>query len=138
MRTGTGIIEATYENGLAKVQTNRNNLYTPCSDSMCDNNVVIDAVNTIGAAKGQFVKFNIPEDKVAVGGVMCFGMPLALIIIWGIFGYWFGSNYGYTCELTAFAGMIAGGLIGAFLLKQYEKKINNNATKVEIVEIIGE
>ena len=50
MRTGTGIIEATYENGLAKVQTNRNNLYTPCSDSMCDNNVVIDAVNTIGAA----------------------------------------------------------------------------------------
>ena len=138
MRTGTGIIEATYENGLAKVQTNRNNLYTPCSDSMCDNNVVIDAVNTIGAAKGQFVKFNIPEDKVAFGGVMCFGMPLALIIIWGIFGYWFGSNYGYTCELTAFAGMIAGGLIGAFLLKQYEKKINNNATKVEIVEIIGE
>lgn len=137
MRTGTGIVEAVYENGLAKVQTNRNNLYTPCSDSMCDNNVVIDAVNTVGAQKGQFVKFNIPEDKVAVGGIICFGMPLALIVIVGILGYWLGDQQGYTSELTAFAGMVVGGLIGAFLLKKYEKKINSNTTKVDIIEIIS-
>ena len=53
MRTGTGVVEEVCPNGLAKIQTNRNNLYSPCSDSMCADNVVIDAVNPIGAKKGR-------------------------------------------------------------------------------------
>ena len=61
MRTGTGVVEEVCPNGLAKIQTNRNNLYSPCSDSMCADNVVIDAVNPIGAKKGQYVQFNIPD-----------------------------------------------------------------------------
>ena len=39
MRTGTGVVEEVCPNGLVKIQTNRNNLYSPCSDSMCADNV---------------------------------------------------------------------------------------------------
>lgn len=137
MRTGTGIVEVVYENGLAKVQTNRDNLYSPCSDSMCDSNVVIDAVNSIGAKKGQFVRFTIPEEKVAVSGIVCFGVPLFFIIAMGIVGYWLGSTYGYTSELAAFGGMIVGGIIGGLLMKAYGNKIDDNTTKVDIIEVIS-
>ena len=66
MRTGTGVVEEVCPNGLVKIQTNRNNLYSPCSDSMCADNVVIDAVNPIGAQKGQYVQFNIPDAGMGV------------------------------------------------------------------------
>ena len=76
MRTGTGVVEEVCPNGLAKIQTNRNNLYSPCSDSMCADNVVIDAVNPIGAKKGQYVQFNIPDAGMGVKGIICFGAPV--------------------------------------------------------------
>ena len=81
MRTGTGVIEEVCADGLVKIQTNRSNLYSPCSDSMCADNVVIDAVNTIGAKKGQFVQFNIPDAGMGVKGIVCFGVPLLLSLI---------------------------------------------------------
>ncbi|MGN0948691.1 SoxR reducing system RseC family protein [Megasphaera sp.] len=137
MRTGTGVVEEAFPNGLAKIQTNRNNLYSPCSDSMCADNVVIDAVNPIGAKKGQYVQFDIPETGMGVKGIICFGVPLLLVIICGIIGYLIGSSAQMTPEMTAFAGMIVGGVIGCLILKGYEKKINSNQTKVEITGIIS-
>ena len=88
MRTGTGVIEEVCADGLVKIQTNRSNLYSPCSDSMCADNVVIDAVKAAP-------------------------------------------------EMTAFAGMIIGGIIGCLILKGYEKKINNNQNKATITGIIA-
>lgn len=111
MRTGTGVVEEVCPNGLVKIQTNRNNLYSPCSDSMCADNVVIDAVNPIGAQKGQYVQFNIPDAGMGVKGIICFGVPLLLVIVCGI--------------------------LGCLILKGYEKKINNNQTKAEITGIIS-
>ena len=51
MRTNTGTIEEVLPNGMVRIQTNRNSLYSPCSASLCADNVVIDAVNKIGAKK---------------------------------------------------------------------------------------
>lgn len=138
MRTGTGIVESTDENGFAKVRMNRNNLYTPCSASMGQDNALIDAVNTACACKGQYVKFTIPDQYMAVGGIVCFGVPLLLVIIGGIAGYWLGSTQGYRPELTAFACMIAGGLAGAGVMKKYEKILNTRSTKAEIIDIVVE
>ena len=115
MRTGTGVVEEVCPNGLAKIQTNRNNLYSPCSDSMCADNVVIDAVNPIGAKKGQYVQFNIPDAGMGVKGIICFGVPLLLIIVCGVAGYLLGESWQVKPEMTAFAGMIAGGAIGGAL-----------------------
>lgn len=122
MRTGTGVVEEVCPNGLAKIQTNRNNLYSPCSDSMCADNVVIDAVNPIGAKKGQYVQFNIPDAGMGVKGIICFGVPLLLIIVCGVAGYLLGESWQVKPEMTAFAGMIAGGIIGCLVLKGYEKE----------------
>ena len=137
MRTGTGVIEEVCADGLVKIQTNRSNLYSPCSDSMCADNVVIDAVNTIGAKKGQFVQFNIPDAGMGVKGIVCFGVPLLLIIVFGIIGYILGGQVKATPEITAFAGMIVGGVMGCLILKGYEKKINNNQNKATITGIIA-
>ena len=137
MRTGTGVVEEVCPNGLVKIQTNRNNLYSPCSDSMCADNVVIDAVNPIGAQKGQYVQFNIPDADMGVKGIICFGVPLLLVIVCGILGYLLGGSWQVAPEMTAFAVMIVGGILGCLILKGYEKKINNNQTKAEITGIIS-
>ena len=119
MRTGTGVVEEVCPNGLVKIQTNRNNLYSPCSDSMCADNVVIDAVNPIGAQKGQYVQFNIPDAGMGVKGIICFGVPLLLVIVCGILGYLLGGSWQVAPEMTAFAGMIVGGILGCLILKGY-------------------
>ena len=138
MRTGTGVVHTVFDNGLVKLRTNRNNLYTPCSGMMCENNALIDAKNPIGAIKGQYVKFNIPDGKMGVGGAVCFGGPLLLVLVLGMCGYWLGGRQGVSPELAAFGGMILGGLLGAFLLKLYEKKIGKANTMAEITDILVE
>lgn len=60
MRTNTGTVEAVFPDGTAKIQTNRNSLYSPCSTSMCKDNVVIDAVNLIGAKKVNMWNLRFP------------------------------------------------------------------------------
>lgn len=138
MRTGTGVIHTILAGGIVKVRTNRDNLYTPCSDKMCSDNVLIDAKNPIGAIKGQFVKFNIPDEKMGAGGIMCFGMPTLQVIIWGALGYWAGMQYGLAEELTAFAGMIGGGILAVMLLKRYERHLRKENTMAEITDIIAD
>lgn len=138
MRTGTGVVDTVFDNGMVKLRTNRNNLYTPCSGMICKNNALIDAKNPVGAIKGQYVRFNIPDGKMGIGGAMCFGMPLLMVLLWGALGYWLGGNQGAAPELAAFAGMIVGGLIGASLLKWYEKRVRQANTMAEITEIIVE
>ena len=90
----TGVVDTVFDNGMVKLRTNRNNLYTPCSGMICKNNALIDAKNPIGAIKGQYVRFNIPDGKMGVGGAMCFGMPLLMVLIWGAFGYVNGETLG--------------------------------------------
>ena len=137
MRTGTGVVEEVCPNGLAKIQTNRNNLYSPCSDSMCADNVVIDAVNPSGPKRDSMYSSTSPDAGMGVKGIICFGVPLLLIIVCGVAGYLLGESWRVKPEMTAFAGMIAGGIIGCLVLKGYEKKINNNQTKAEITGIIS-
>ncbi len=138
MRTGTGVIDTVFSNGMAKVRTNRDNLYTPCSGKMCNNNTLIDVKNTVGASKGQFVKFNIPDDKMGAGGAMCFGIPTLLVILLGAVGYWLGMEWNLAKELASFAGMVIGGIIGALLLKHYEKRLRKANTLAEVTEILVE
>lgn len=138
MRTGTGVVDAVLADGTVKLRLNRNNLYTPCSGMIGENNAIIDAKNPVGAIKGQYVKVTIPDGKMGVGGAMCFGMPLLMVIVFGIFAYWLGQQQGQAPELWAFGGMIAGGLIGAFMLRQYDKKAAKANTMAEITEILVE
>lgn len=138
MRTGTGVVDTVFDDGTVKLRTNRNNLYTPCSGMICKNNALIDAKNPIGAIKGQYVRFNIPDSQMGIGGAMCFGLPLLLVILLGAAGYWIGSNQGVTPELAAFAGMIIGGLIGAVSLKWYDASVRKDTTMAEITDIIVE
>ena len=62
---------------------------------------------------------------------------LLLGSVCGILGYLLGGSWQVAPEMTAFAGMIVGGILGCLILKGYEKKINNNQTKAEITGIIS-
>ncbi len=138
MRTGTGVVDAVLAGGTAKVRMNRNNLYMPCSGMIGENNALIDAKNHVGAVKGQYVKLNIPDGKMGIGGAICFGVPLLMVIICGIFGYRLGAGQGWAPELSAFGGMIGGGIIGAALLRLYDKTAGRDSTMAEITEILVE
>ena len=90
MRTNTGTIEEVLPNGMVRIQTNRNSLYSPCSASLCADNVVIDAVNKIGAKKGEYVEFTIPDEHMVSGALLCFGLPLLLILLCAVAGAYIG------------------------------------------------
>lgn len=122
MRTGTGVVEEVCPNGLAKIQTNRNNLYSPCSDSMCADNVVIDAVNPIGAKKGQYVQFNIPDAGMGVKGIICFGVPLLLIIVCGVAGYLLGESWQVVAGPQEQVVRIAENDLGAHIVEFFRRQ----------------
>ena len=77
MRTNTGTIEEVLPNGMVRIQTNRNSLYSPCSASLCADNVVIDAVNKIGAKKANMWNLRFPmniwyRERCCVSDYRCF------------------------------------------------------------------
>lgn len=136
LKTATGVVTQVESDNLVKVQVSREVLYE-AHDNMGTNYITIDALNPVGAKKGQYVKFTFSEAGLGSKGIIGFGIPVIFILICGILGYILGSNYDFTPEMTSLAGMVIGGLIGVGVLRIYERMINGNHTKAEITEIIS-
>ncbi|WP_101912000.1 SoxR reducing system RseC family protein [Megasphaera vaginalis (ex Bordigoni et al. 2020)] len=137
LKKNTGMIEEVLPNGMAKLQTNRNHLYSPCSSSMCQDNVVIDAVNTIGAVKGQYVEYTIPDNHMVTGAVLCFGLPLFLVLLCTFIGYFAGANLGYDGQSGAIAGFCAGIPVAVVAIKTYDKVVKpDGSEKIEIIRVV--
>ena len=116
MRTNTGTIEEVLPNGMVRIQTNRNSLYSPCSASLCADNVVIDAVNKIGAKKGEYVEFTIPDEHMVSGALLCFGLPLLLILLCAVAGAYIGPQVFGTSTQNG-AGFVSAYLLPLQLLR---------------------
>ena len=138
MRNNTGTVEAVFPDGTAKIQTNRNSLYSPCSTSMCKDNVVIDAVNLIGAKKGEYVEFTIPDDNMVAGAVLCFGLPLLLMLVCAAVGRYVGVGYGYDAQNSAICGFLAGVPLAVTAIKTYDLMMKPKGPKSKIIKLVEE
>lgn len=137
MRTGEGIIDEILETGEVKVKIRRDQLYAACSSCIGSEHVFITAKNPIGATKGQYVRYEVPDTNVVMGAAMCFILPLVTAVILGIIGNTLAENGGY----NGFAGGTVGAVLGIILslggLRWYDGYLMKKAdTRANIIEII--
>lgn len=136
LKTATGVVTQVVSKELVKIQVSREVLYE-AHDNMGTNYITIDALNPLGAQKGQYVQFTFSEEGLASKGIIGLGIPALLVIIGGIIGYLLGGMYSFAPELGALGGVVLGGLIGVGILRFYERKISGDHTKAEITQIIS-
>ena len=132
MRTNTGTIEEVLPNGMVRIQTNRNSLYSPCSASLC-------AVNKIGAKKGEYVEFTIPDEHMVSGALLCFGLPLLLILLCAVAGAYIGPQaFGTSTQNGAIIGFCIGIPIAIVAIKTYDLVMKSHNNRSEVIALVDE
>lgn len=137
MRTGEGIVDEILETGEVKVKIRRDQLYAACSSCIGSEHVFITAKNPIGATKGQYVRYEVPDTNLVMGAAMCFVVPLVAAIILGLIGNTIAESGGY----NGFAGGTIGAIIGILIslggLRWYDGALKKKAdTRANIIEVI--
>ena len=95
-------------------------------------------MNRVGAKKGEYVEFTIPDENMAVGALLCFGLPLFLVLVCAALGMYFGPRYGYTGQNGAIAGFIIGIPVAVAAIKTYDLTMKKHNNKSEVIGIIDE
>ena len=67
MRFGEGFVEEIKDNGLAKVRVSRDSLYVACSVCAAADHVKLLAYNSIGAAEGDHVRYEVDDSHLISG-----------------------------------------------------------------------
>lgn len=137
MRTGEGIIEEILDGGEVKVKIRRDQLYAACSSCIGSEHVYITAKNSIGATKGQYIRYEVPDSNIVMGAAMCFVLPLVAAIILGLIGNTLSEGWGY----NGFAGGAIGAIIGIVasfgFIRWYDGHLKKKAdTRANIIEVI--
>ncbi len=130
--------------GLARVRVGRHSDCISCGACAGAQNIVVDAVNRLGAEPGQRVRFELQEEQVLTGAFVVFILPLLAAGIGGLAGWQFGIMQGMdTLNLESLTNPAIGGALLFFLLslfgvKLYDRKAGRNRQKKPvIIEILS-
>ncbi len=130
--------------GLARIRVGRHSDCISCGACAGAQNIVVDAVNRLGAEPGQRVRFELQEEQVLTGAFVVFVLPLLAAGIGGLAGWQFGVIQGMeTLDHESLANPVIGGALLFFLLslfgiKFYDRKAaHNRKKKPVIVEILS-
>lgn len=137
MRTGEGIIDEILPNEEVKIKIRRDQLYAACSSCIGSEHVFITAKNSIGATKGQYVRYEVPDSHMVTGAAICFVLPLVAAIICGLIGNTLGESRGYNSFGSGFVGAVLGLLISFGIIRWYDgalkKKVDTRANIITII-----
>lgn len=132
------------KDGLARIRVGRHSDCISCGACAGAQNVVVDAVNRLGAEPGQRVRFELQEEQVLTGAFVVFVLPLLAAGIGGILGWQFGLVQGMdtinheSLANPAISGALLFFLLSLFGVKLYDSKAaRNRQTKPVIVEILS-
>lgn len=124
MRFGEGFVEEIKDNGLAKVRVSRDSLYVACSVCAAADHVKLLAYNSIGAAEGDHVRYEVDDSHLISGAFVCFILPVAMLLI-----------IGHTAG--AVVGGIAGLIVSALAVRKYDRSLSRIIdTKANILSVI--
>lgn len=98
-----GVVIETSGN-LAKVRTMRHGDCQNCGACPGDQAVVVDALNEIGAVKGQFVAFEFNEENLVKSSLVLFVLPLAAAAAGAWAGSWIAERLGLSGNLLPILG----------------------------------
>ncbi len=130
--------------GLARIRVGRHSDCISCGACAGAQNVVLEAVNRLGAEPGQRVRFELQEEQVLTGAFVVFILPLLAAGIGGLAGWQFGIIQGMdTLGRESLTNPIIGGALLFFLLSLFGVRIydrragRNRQKKPVIVEILS-
>ena len=137
MKIEEGTIVGINDNGLADVKVGRHSDCMACGACDGAQNIVVQALNPVGAEVGQHVKFEMRETNIVIGAFVCLVMPL-LVAAAGVFiGHWIALSQGLNEINLEIAGGIIGFLLGAVGVKLFDRSLSNDANaKPKIVEVL--
>lgn len=136
MKIEEGTVIAEKEDGLVEVKVGRHSDCMACGACPGAEQIVVLAVNPVGAKVGQHVKFEVREVNVIISAFMCFIMPLLVAAAGALAGHWIGISTAMDPTQTAIGGGIAGFLLGVLGVKLFDRSLTNDMNaKPKIVEI---
>lgn len=125
MRFGEGFVEEIKENGLAKVRVSRDSLYVACSVCAAADHVKLLAYNSIGAAEGDHVRYEVDDSHLISGAFVCFILPVVMLLV--------GHSAG------AIVGGIAGLLVSVLAVRKYDRSLSRIIdTKANIIGVVAD
>ena len=129
MRFGEGFVEEIKENGLAKVRVSRDSLYVACS--VCAAAELL-AYNSIGAAEGDHVRYEVDDSHLISGAFVCFILPVVMLLVVALLGYLLVGH-----SAGAIVGGIAGLIVSALAVRKYDRSLSRIIdTKANILSVI--
>lgn len=132
MRFGEGFVEEIKDNGLAKVRVSRDSLYVACSVCAAADHVKLMAYNSIGAAEGDHVRYEVDDSHLISGAFVCFILPVAMLLITALLGY---LIIGHTAGAVVVG--IAGFIVSALAVRKYDRSLSRIIdTKANILSVI--
>lgn len=136
MKIEEGHILAIDDNGLAEVKVGRHTDCIACGACPGVENIVVKAVNPIGAKVGQHVKFEVRESNIVMAAFVCFIMPLLVAAAGALGGHWLAVFNNIDTVQMAVIGGIIGFVIGVIGVKLFDRSLTNDMNaKPKITEI---
>ncbi len=107
--------------GTATVKVGRHDECSACGACAGSRQLTVEAVNGLGAAVGQRVKFSMQEQQMLKGAFVVFLLPLILAGVGGIIGWQLG--YGGEAEDLYPLGLgFLGFCLGSGMVKWYDRR----------------
>lgn len=130
--------------GLARIRVGRHAECVSCGACAGAQNVMVDAVNRMGARPGQRVRFEMQEEHVLRGAFVVFILPLFAAGFGAVLGWQYGTSQGMealgeeSLQNPAICGAILLFLLSLAGVKLYDRKAGRNQQmKPVIVEILA-
>lgn len=136
MRTETGTVEKILPNHMALIQASRTSLFSRHASSIGNTTAPIEVDNTFGAKEGDFVEFAMPDQGMAIGGLIGFGLPMVIVLICAMGFYGQHAALGLSEAAAAGIGFVVGLLLALVAFKAVHKVWKRQRTTARIIRII--
>ena len=90
----TGVVEKILPDHMVLIKASRTSLFSRHASSIGNATAPIEVRNEIGAEKGDFVEFALPERNIALGGFIGFGIPMLIVLLSIVILYTQGHHFG--------------------------------------------
>ena len=138
MKVEEGTIISLLDNGLAEIKVGRHSDCIACGACDGANDIVVKALNPVGAKVGQHVSFELRETNIVVGAFVCFIMPLLVAVIGAFLGDLAGQNGSVDTVQAEIVGGIAGFCVGLIGVKLFDRSLSNDdKVKPKVIQIHG-
>ena len=101
--------------------------------------MAIVAVNKIGAYKGEYEEFTFPYEHMVSVALLCFGLPLLLILLCAVAGAYIGPPaFGTSTQNGAIIGFCIGIPIAIAAIKAYDLVMKSHNNRSEVIALVDE